>query len=228
MNRDAVRVLVVDDDPLLSRALAESLRAFGYEAVACTSGREALAALRGATFDLLLSDLVMPEMGGVELLIEAQKVDPQLAPVVMTGGGSVESAVAAMKAGAIDYIQKPIDLPTVTPVLERAASIRRLRLENLQLRDTVAIHELSQAIAYTLDQAELLDRIVDAALAQFQADEASIMLVAADGESLYLASIRGGDRDRLLGSRVRIGEGIAGWVAAHGEPIELHGPVADE
>lgn len=228
MSQAPVRVLVVDDDPLLARALAESLRYSGYETRACTSGHAALDALRAAPFDLLLTDLVMPEMGGVDLVVEAQHVDPQVAAVVMTGGGSIESAVAAMKAGALDYIQKPIDLPAVIPVLERAAAIRRLRLENLQLRDTVAIHELSQAIAWTLDQAELLDRIVDAALAQFQADEASIMLVSADGESLYLASIRGGNRERLLGSRVRIGEGIAGWVAAHGEPIELHGAVADK
>ena len=222
------RVLIVDDEPFHSQALSESLRAFGYDATSCSSADAALVELRKAPYDLILSDLVMPGLGGVDLLIEATRIDPEIVGILMTGRGTIETAVSAMKAGALDYILKPIDLKAVLPVLARAASVRRLRLENLQLRDTVALHELSQAIAYTLDQGELLDKIVDAALAQFEGDEASIMLLSTDGTYLYVASVRGGDRrDFLLGLRVPLGMGIAGWVALHGEPMQLHGEVPD-
>lgn len=222
----ALRVLVVDDDPLLARALTQGLKAFGYDAVARTAPAEGLNVLRAEPFDLVLVDLRMPDMDGLEFLSEATKIDPHVAAVVMTGGGSVQEAVLAMKSGAIDFVLKPIDMQAMLPVLTRAASMRRLKLENLQLRDTVAIHELSQAIAHTQDQAELLDRIVDAALAQFQADEACIMLLAEDGQSLSVASIRGGQRESLVGHRVAIGQGIAGWVAAHGEVVQVLDGVA--
>lgn len=228
MTGHAVRILIVDDDPLQARALTESLRAFGYAPTSCATAEEALDALRATAYDILLSDLVMPGMGGVELLLQATKIDPQLVGILMTGRGTIETAVNAMKAGALDYILKPINLPQVLPVLSRAAAVRRLRLENLQLRDTVAIHELSQAIAYTLDQGELLDKIVDAALAQFEGDEASIMLLTGDGAHLQVASVRGGDRrDALLGRRIPLGSGIAGWVALHGEPLQLQGTEPD-
>ncbi|NUQ11737.1 MAG: EAL domain-containing protein [Gemmatimonadaceae bacterium] len=222
-----VRILIVDDDPRQARALSESLRAFGYETAAVDTGAAALDVMRQDPHDILLSDLVMPGMGGVELLLEATKIDPHLVGILMTGSGTIETAVTAMKAGALDYILKPVDLKTVLPVLSRAASVRRLRLENLQLRDTVAIHELSQAIAYTLDQKELLDRIVDAALAQFEGDEASIMLLSPDGAELVIASVRGDGRERLLGRRIPVGMGIAGWVARHGEPMQMHGETVD-
>lgn len=220
------RVLIVDDDPMLARALTRGLHAFGYEAIAHTTPAAGLDALRDEPFDLVLVDLRMPDMGGLEFLVEATRIDPLVAAVVMTGGGSIQEAVLAMKNGAIDFILKPIDLQAMMPVLSRAAGIRRLKLENLQLRDTVAIHELSQAIAHTQDQAELLDRIVDATLAQFEADEACIMLLSEDGQSLYVASIRGGHREGYVGHQVAVGQGIAGWVAAHGEVVQIHDGVA--
>jgi DNA-binding NtrC family response regulator len=84
----------------------------------------------------------------------------------MTGAGTIETAVQAMQAGALDYVLKPIQLGAILPVLARASGVRRLRMKNLELRDTVAVHELNQAMAYTLDPNVLLDRIADAALAQ--------------------------------------------------------------
>ena len=223
-----VRLLIVDDDPLQARALSDSLRTFGYETTPVNNAVDALGILRVSGHDLLLSDLIMPGMTGVELLLEATKIDPQIVGILMTGSGTIETAVSAMKAGALDYILKPINLQAVLPVLARAAGVRRLRLENLQLRDTVAIHELSQAIAWTLDQGELLDKIVDAAMAQFEGDEASIMLLSEDAGHLVIASMRGRkDCTELLGRTVPVGKGIAGWVAQHGEPLQMHGESRD-
>jgi diguanylate cyclase (GGDEF)-like protein/PAS domain S-box-containing protein len=221
------RILIVDDDAAQMRALRDTLRDQGYETTGCTVGDDALRALEEHQFDLLLTDLVMPDMDGVALLAAALKIDPQLIGILMTGMGTIETAVRAMQAGALDYIVKPFKVSAILPVLERAASVRRLRLENLELRNTVAFHELNQAIAHTLDPNVLLDKIADAALAQFEADEASIMLLTDDGRSLYVAAVRGEGREALLGTRLPIGEGIAGWVAARREPMVLEGEVKD-
>ncbi len=215
------RILIVDDEAASVQALCDTLRDQGYETTGFTAGEDALQALRETPFDVLLTDLMMPGMDGVALLTAALKIDAQLIGVLMTGAGTVETAVQAMKAGALDYVLKPIKLSSILPVLSRAVTLRRLRLENMELRDTVAIHELSQALAHTLDPNVLLDRIADLALAQFQADEASVMLLDDDQRFLYVAAVRGAGRDSLLGTRVPIGEGIAGWVAARREPLIL-------
>jgi len=221
------RVLVLDDESASMEALCATLPDHGYEVEGYTTGADALAALRRESFDILLTDLMMPGMNGVELLSAALKLDSQLVGILMTGAGTIETAVQAMKAGALDYVLKPIRMAALLPVLARAANVRRMRLEILELRDTVAIHELTQAMAHTLDPNVLLDKIADAALAQFEADEVSIMLVADDGKHLYVAAVRGELRDNLLGMRLPIDEGIAGWVALHREPVVLKGSAID-
>jgi len=222
------RVLIVDDEAALMRALCDTLHERGYQTAGFTAPAAALDALREEAFDLLLTDLSMPGMDGVALLAAALKIDPHLVPIMMTGQGTIRTAVEAMQAGALDYILKPFKLSEMLPVLSRAVGVRRLRLENLELRNTVAIHELNQAIAHTLDLNVLLDKIVDAALAQLEGDEASLMLLSDDGRSLYVAAVRGNQRDTLLGSRIALGESIAGTVAARGEPLIIDGNVGHD
>lgn len=221
------RILIVDDEAANLRALCDTLRDKGYETEGAASGEDALRALNAQPFDLLLTDLMMPGIDGVELLTAAFKIDPQLVGILMTGQGTVETAVSAMQAGALDYVLKPIRLKDILPVLARSLGVRRLRQENLELRNTVAIHELNQAIAHTLDPNVLLDKIADAALAQFDADEVSIMLVTADGESLQIVAVRGAGREGLLGVRVPMGQAIAGRVAVQREPMVLGNTIAD-
>lgn len=220
-------ILIVDDEPTSMRALCDTLNDEGYRTTGCNSGEGALKLMRDGQFDLLLTDLMMPKMDGVALLTGALKIDPQIVGVLMTGRGTIETAVQAMKAGALDYVLKPIKLAEILPVLSRAVGIRRLRLENMALRDTVAIHELNQAIAHTLDPHVLLDKIADAALAQFEADESSVMLLKEDGKGLYVAAVRGEQRNFLLGEQLPLGTGIAGKVAQTREPMLVSGTVSD-
>ncbi len=222
------RVLIVDDEAALTRALCDTLRERGYKTVGFTAPQAALDALQTEAFDLLLTDLSMPDMDGVALLTAALKIDPHLVAIVMTGQGTIRTAVEAMQAGALDYILKPFKIREILPVLSRAVGVRRLRLENLELRNTVAIQELTLTIAHTLDLNILLDKIVDAALAQLDGDEASLMLLSDDGRSLYVAAVRGDNRDTLLGCRLAVGESIAGAVAARREPLIFDSSVAHD
>ncbi|MCW3061082.1 MAG: two-component hybrid sensor and regulator, partial [Capsulimonas sp.] len=127
------RILIVDDEAAQMKALCDTLRDQGYETVGFTTGPDALAALGESEFDLLLADLMMPEMDGIALLRAAMALNPNLVGIIMTGDGAIATAVEAMKTGAIDYILKPFKLSHIIPVLSRALTMRRLRLEKTEL-----------------------------------------------------------------------------------------------
>ena len=131
------RILIVDDEVVHMRALCNTLRDHDYETVGFSSATAALAELHKTEFDLLLTDLMMPEMDGIALLQAAFKQSPDLVGIIMTGEGTISSAVEAMKTGALDYILKPFKLSVILPVLARALSVRRLRLENAALEKRV-------------------------------------------------------------------------------------------
>ena len=118
-------------------ALCNTLQDQGYVTTGFTSAKEALTALHDQKFDLVLTDLMMPEMDGIEFLRIAQEIDRELVGIVMTGHGTIDTAVEAMKAGALDYILKPFKLSAVLPVLSRALAVRQLRLENAELAQRV-------------------------------------------------------------------------------------------
>jgi signal transduction histidine kinase len=137
---EAPRLLVVDDQPNQMRALCDTLQDQGYVVVGCGDGSTALQTLRHERFDLLLADLMMPDMNGIELLRAALAIDATLVGIIMTGEGTIGSAVEAMKSGALDYILKPFKLSAVLPVLARALTMRRLRLQNAALERRVREH----------------------------------------------------------------------------------------
>src|SRR5665213_562959 len=131
------RILIVDDELAHMKALCDTLRGQGYQTAGFSAPVAALAEIQADRFDVLLTDLMMPEMDGIALLEAARRKDPYLAGIIMTGEGTIASAVEAMRSGALDYILKPFKLRAVLPVLERALSLRRLRLENVALEQSV-------------------------------------------------------------------------------------------
>jgi two-component system sensor histidine kinase/response regulator len=136
MPEPAPRILIVDDEASHMKALCDTLReGGGYETAGFTDAYAALAAMQETPFDLLLSDLMMPGMDGITLLREARKADPSLPGIIMTGQGTIATAVEAMKTGAFDYILKPFKLSLILPVLARALAMRKLQLENIALQE---------------------------------------------------------------------------------------------
>ena len=226
-NSNLGKILIVDDEVELKNVLVEALAARGYLPLGFTSGEAAIEALRETAFDILLTDLMMPGMDGIALVKEAMQIDPNVICIMMTGQGTIQTAVDAMKGGAFDYVLKPFRLQTMLPVLTRAMNARHLRLENVQLREAVAIHELSETIAFTLDPQTVLSKLADAALLQSEADEVSVLLPTASGQEFYVAAVRGEKRERLLGERIPFGESISSWVARQHEPVILNGEVDD-
>jgi DNA-binding NtrC family response regulator len=131
------KVLVVDDEVELMRALRDALTSQGFDVVGVSDPRAAAPALAAGGFDLLLTDLMMPGMDGIAVLKSALETDPDLTAILMTGHGTIPTAVEAMKAGAYDYLLKPFKLQSILPTLRRGLEVRRLKRENGRLRQVV-------------------------------------------------------------------------------------------
>lgn len=159
------RILVVDDDAAHLQALKTTLAAQGYAVTGFGDPTDALEAMRRDGCDILLADLNMPGVSGVELLREAQAQVPDLVGVIMTGEGSIATAVEAMKSGALDYVLKPLRLASLLPVLARALTVRRLRVENATLGRSIrertaelqgALEEIDRQVAERLKAEQAL------------------------------------------------------------------------
>ncbi|MBP2673418.1 MAG: two component, sigma54 specific, transcriptional regulator, Fis family [Deltaproteobacteria bacterium] len=127
-------VLVIDDNEDIRVLLAEFLGSNGFEVVEAKDGEAGLEALRRQKFDLFLVDLVMPGKGGMEVLQEAKELPNAVPSIVITGNGSIESAVDAIRLGAFDYIEKPFNLEALRITVNRALSHQRLQKENATLK----------------------------------------------------------------------------------------------
>ncbi|MBI4403968.1 MAG: sigma-54-dependent Fis family transcriptional regulator [Deltaproteobacteria bacterium] len=132
------RILVVDDEESIREFFEIMLKREGYEVVTASNGIEALEALKKRQADLVITDIQMPEMSGLELLGKIREMDSELMVIMITAFGSTETAIEAMKLGAYDYIQKPFKIEEVKIIIRQALEKRVLKLENAQLKKELA------------------------------------------------------------------------------------------
>jgi response regulator RpfG family c-di-GMP phosphodiesterase len=195
---DAAHILVVDDERVIREILAEFLTLEGYRVSTVEDGAKALTELRIRPYDLVLTDMKMPLVSGLQVLetIVAENLGPQV--VLMTGFGTVETAIEAMKKGAYDYLLKPFKVEEVIAVAQRALYRQRLQAENIRLREALTIYRVSEAIATAPTLEHILDTIVDAVIKETGADVASLHLRDVHsgkfGERIKHASDRNGQR----------------------------------
>ncbi len=129
-----IRVLVVDDDESHAEAVAESLERVGYECVVAKSGREGLRLIEEQAFDIVITDLMMEEVGGLEVLAKAKRELPDAEVVILTGHSTVKTAVTAMQAGATTYLTKPLDINELRTVADKVSQSQRLARTNIELQ----------------------------------------------------------------------------------------------
>ena len=132
------RILIVEDKESLRRVLAETLEGEGYGVAEAADGEEAIQKLSGERFDLVLTDLKLPRKDGIEVLRAAKENSPSAAVVLMTGFGTIDLAVQAMKEGAYDFLSKPVDTNYLLVLIERALERQRLWRENILFRSEMA------------------------------------------------------------------------------------------
>ncbi len=129
-----IRVLVVDDDEPHAEAVAESLERVGYDCVVATRGRDALRLIEEQTFDIVVTDLIMDGVGGLEVLAQAKRELPDAEVVILTGHSTVKTAVTAMQAGATTYLTKPLDINELRTVADKVSQTQRLARSNIEYR----------------------------------------------------------------------------------------------
>ncbi|MFM8952192.1 MAG: sigma-54-dependent transcriptional regulator [Planctomycetaceae bacterium] len=128
-----MRVLVVDNDIVHARTMGEGLARLGHDVTVVGSGGEGARRIEQEAFDIVVTDLMMTDIGGLEILARAKKASPETEVIVVTGHGTIPSAVSAMQQGAFNYLQKPLDLGHLRTAVEKAAESTRLRRQNLEL-----------------------------------------------------------------------------------------------
>ncbi len=128
-----IQVLVVDNDVAHAEAMADSLRSVGFACTVASGGHEAISLLESSTFEIVVTDLKMPGVGGLEVLAKCKELQPDAEAILVTGHGTIESAVEAMQRGAFNYLLKPLDLKQLRAVVENAARSQYLRRANAEL-----------------------------------------------------------------------------------------------
>jgi two-component system response regulator PilR (NtrC family) len=146
-DRRPPRILVVDDERSMRELLAIVLRREGYEVLLAENGRAAIELLEREPVDLLISDIKMPDLSGVEVLRAAKKIDQDILGIMITAFASTETAVEAMRLGACDYLSKPFDIDLLKMKVREKIENRQLKQENLLLKRTLGLtHQFSNII----------------------------------------------------------------------------------
>jgi signal transduction histidine kinase/CheY-like chemotaxis protein len=172
-------VLVIDDETMMCAALSAMLRANGYQVVTAQSGKEAAEQLRGQHFEVAITDLVMPEMDGIQIIAALKELDPDLEVIVLTGHAGVESAAAAIRHGACDYLLKPITMPQLCAAVARA-------LEKRRSNTSLSLCEASPTLLAALETQEPILAVLKLAQGTMRATAVGLALVPPEGTGLHV------------------------------------------
>ena len=187
---ESPRILVADDEKVIREILSDFLTMEGYIVRTVNDGEAAIAELERRGYDLVISDLKMPRKGGLELLESINRKGLNVLTVIMTGFGTVETAIEAMKRGAYDYILKPFKVEEVVLVVRRGLDRQRLQAENMRLREALSLYEISEAMGRNLAVEPILDLVTTATLDEAQADTVTLLLEESPGSGTYVERIR--------------------------------------
>ena len=211
-------VLVVDDDESMCEVHLRVLARLGYEARAVRSVAAAITVLEQDAYELVLSDLVMPDQDGIALVSIVKERFPDVDVILITGQGTMDHAVRSLRAGASDFLLKPIEPAALGRAIERCRSYQRAGANH-------ALQHASLAIGATREPAELPRVIVETAMAVLDADSVALLVPGADG-ALYVAHAFGLGQEVERNVRIPLGTGVAGRVAESGTPAIIVGPAA--
>lgn len=191
------RLLIVDDEKVIREILADFLSMEGFAVGLAEDGEAALAELEKRDYNLVISDLKMPRMGGLELLERMRQDYDSVLVVMMTGFGTVETAIEAMKKGAYDYILKPFKVDEVVHIVRRGLEKQRLISENIRLRETLSLYAMSEALASSLSLDQILNSLLDTIQKEIRPHCATILIdnVQEGFELLARRDAEGADHD---------------------------------
>ena len=220
-------ILVVEDDPQSAMLLRAFCEQEGYPVIIAATGAEARAALGGHAIALVLLDLRLPDVDGVELMREIRQGERPPDVIITTAYAGRGSAIAGIEAGAAGYIVKPVEIPRLRALVDRLLEQRRLRVENAALYQRAerehhrlkALYEVANRLASVQDCWQILDLIVREATRLLDVEAAAIRLM--EGEELVLRAWTESAAPFLTRRTLKIGESLTGCVVQTGEPVAV-------
>jgi len=178
------KILIVDDDHFFRNLYSEILSLEGYEVATASSGREAIEYVKTNAVDLVVTDLMMPDMNGQEVLERTKQHNALTDVILITGHGTIESAISALKSGAFDYLRKPVNKDELLLSVSRCIDQKRMLEENQGLKRSLKLLEVSRTISSCLDKEKLYDNSLDAIIQEISSEA---------GISLFREKVRSDD-----------------------------------
>jgi len=214
---EAEKILIVDDETAAREVVQEILEREGYQAIAVGSGDEALRMAEGEGFDLLLADIAMPKMDGLELTQRFRQISPETICIMITGYASIETAQAAMRQGVFDYISKPFDRAELCAAVARALRQKRKTAdESSRLNE---LYRASQSMVTSVEQREMLDFALSVAVHQTRSSSGAILLFDTSRQGLMIAAAWGTWEPATKVANMVLERGIDKWIAEMNCPL---------
>ena len=180
------RILIVDDEPEIVTTYKAILSAKGYQADGATSGKDAIQKIRGTKWDIIITDLEMGETNGLQILAEANKLDPAPVTIILTGYASLDSAMKAIQFGAAGYLMKPCDVQQMETAIQQGLAKRNF---SLMMREEISTYnELALTVNSSLDLKEIFSVTLSKILDVLRLDAAAIHLTDKQSKTLNLVT----------------------------------------
>ena len=240
------KILVIDDELVVCELLSDLLKDRGYLVKYMLSGAEGVREAKQDKFDVIMTDLKLPDMDGINVLGQIIEFDPDSVIIIMTGYPSFETVQSALRQGAYDYVTKPFNIEEISFVIKRAVAFRNLVLtnkrlmqeleqQNIKLEDMVKertkelalLYKIGRDMSSTLELEQVLAIITDRMTTILDSDICSILILDKKTRELSIKFARGLDEEVIRNTRIKMGEAISGWVAEHKESILVNVVEAD-
>ncbi len=213
------KILVVDDEEMIRDLCYHILTAEGYQVTAAPNGIAALEELRRSDSDLLITDIKMPGMDGLELFERVKQLDLDIVTIFITGHGTLDTAIESLMRGVDGFVLKPFTQEELLSAVERAVTRSRLQKENIRLKALIPLFEISKLLVTEIDLAHLFKIITEVLVQEFSVDRVSLMLLDEASGDLLIRASHGLQPDIAKKTRRKAGEGVSGLVLKHRKPL---------
>jgi putative nucleotidyltransferase with HDIG domain len=213
------KVLVVDDDKAICQLCEKSLQLNGYQVITTSEPEQVFNIIKSDPVDLVLTDIKMPKMDGIEVLKQIKAISPDIAVVVMTAYASMKVAINAVNFGAYNFISKPFHLNEMLLAIKNALERKHLLKEIIRLKTLVNLFKITEQISGTLEISQLLQTMIKAVIKETNSEKAAIFYRDDETNELYVRSSIGIDEVSVEKMRFSMGQGIVGSVFQEKKPV---------
>ena len=213
------KILVVDDEEMIRDLCYHILSAEGYQVTTAPNGKAAFEELNRNMTDLLITDIKMPGMDGLQLFDQVKGLNRDIVTIFITGHGTLDTAIESLMSGVDGFVLKPFTQEELLGTVERSMNRSRLQKENIRLKALIPLFEISKLLVTEIDLAHLFKIITEVLVQEFSVERVSLMLLDENSDNLLIRASHGLPTETALKARRKTGEGISGLVLKNRKPL---------